>query len=151
MQVSKAYIVAGLRTAGGRRGGRLSGWHPVDLGAAVLNGLISKARMDPALIDDVLFGCVGQVNPIHILEYSCASSSLLVPPPLGLSQAGEQSFNVARNCVLASNLPESVPATSIDRQCGSSQQAVHFAAQAVRTTVPRTEDVADCNLCFLAR
>ena len=61
MQVSKAYIVAALRTAGGRRGGRLSGWHPVDMGAAVLDGLIAQAKMDPALIDDVLFGCVGQV------------------------------------------------------------------------------------------
>lgn len=62
MQVSKAYIVAGLRTAGGRRGGRLSGWHPVDMGAAVLDGLLGKVKVDPALIDDVIFGCVGQVT-----------------------------------------------------------------------------------------
>ena len=100
-----AYIVSALRTAGGKRGGRLSGWHPADLGAAVLNALVEKTKVDPALIDDVIFGCV--------------------------DQAGEQSSNIARNCVLASKLPESVPGTSIDRQCGSSQQALHFAAQAV--------------------
>jgi acetyl-CoA C-acetyltransferase len=100
-----AYIVSALRTAGGKRGGRLSGWHPVDLGATILNALVDKTKMDPALIDDVIMGCV--------------------------DQAGEQSSNIARNCVLASNLPESVPGTSIDRQCGSSQQALHFAAQAV--------------------
>lgn len=100
-----AYIVASLRTAGAKRAGRLSGWHAVDLGASILNGLIEKCKMDPALIDDVIMGCVGQ--------------------------AGEQSSNLARNCVLASNLPESVPGTTVDRQCGSSQQAVSFAAQAV--------------------
>ena len=100
-----AYIVAALRTAGGRRGGRLSGWHPVDLAAQVIDGLVSRTGADPAVIDDVIMGCV--------------------------SQAGEQSSNVARNAVLASSLPETVPGTSIDRQCGSSQQAIHFAAQAV--------------------
>ncbi len=103
--MSEAFIVAATRTAGGRRGGRLSGWHPVDLAAHVLNDLIDRTGADPALVEDVFMGCVSQV--------------------------GEQSTNVARNAVLASRLPESVPGTSIDRQCGSSQQAIHFAAQAV--------------------
>lgn len=103
--MSEAYIVAATRTAGGRRGGRLSGWHPADLAGQVLNGLLDRTDADPALIDDVIMGCVGQV--------------------------GEQALNVARNAVLASRLPESVPGTSVDRQCGSSQQAIHFAAQAV--------------------
>ena len=101
----EAYIVAATRTAGGRRGGRLAGWHPVELAARVLDALVDRAGVDPALVEDVLMGCVGQ--------------------------AGEQSTNVGRNAVLASKLPESVPGTSIDRQCGSSQQALHFAAQAV--------------------
>jgi acetyl-CoA C-acetyltransferase len=100
-----AYIVAAVRTAGGKKGGKVSGWHPVDLGATILNALLDKTGADPALIDDVIMGCVGQV--------------------------GEQGINVARNAVLASRLPESVPGTSVDRQCGSSQQALHFAAQAV--------------------
>ncbi len=103
--MSDAYIVAATRTAGGKRGGRLSGWHPVDLAAQVLNDLIDRTGADPALVEDVFMGCVSQI--------------------------GEQSSNVARNAVLASKLPESVPGTSIDRQCGSSQQAIHFAAQAV--------------------
>ena len=103
--MSEAFIVAATRTAGGRRGGRLSGWHPVDLAAQVLNDLMDRTGADPALVEDVFMGCVSQV--------------------------GEQSTNVARNAVLASRLPESVPGTSIDRQCGSSQQAIHFAAQAV--------------------
>lgn len=103
--MAEAYIVAAARTAGGRKGGRLSGWHPADLAGAVLDELVRRTDADPALIDDVIMGCVGQ--------------------------AGEQSNNVARNAVLASKLPESVPATSVDRQCGSSQQALHFAAQAV--------------------
>ncbi len=101
----EAYIVAAARTAGGRRNGRLSGWHPADLAAQVLNALIERTDIDPALVEDVIMGCVGQV--------------------------GEQASNIARNAVLASRLPESVPATSVDRQCGSSQQALHFAAQAV--------------------
>jgi acetyl-CoA C-acetyltransferase len=104
-RMSEAFIVAASRTAGGRRGGRLAGWHPVDLAAEVLNDLIDRSGADPALVEDVFMGCVSQV--------------------------GEQSTNVARNAVLASRLPESVPATSIDRQCGSSQQTLHFAAQAV--------------------
>src|SRR5512147_2078581 len=103
--MTDAFIVAALRTAGGRRNGRLSGWHPVDLAAQVIDALIARSGADPALVDDVILGCVGQ--------------------------AGEQSSNVARNVVLASSLPESVPGTSVDRQCGSSQQAIHFAAQAV--------------------
>src|SRR5690348_4821100 len=100
-----AYITAAFRTAAGRRNGRLSGWHPADLAAEVLNALVDRSGIDPAAVDDVLLGCVSQV--------------------------GEQSTNIARNAVLASKLPESVPGTSIDRQCGSSQQALHFAAQAV--------------------
>jgi acetyl-CoA C-acetyltransferase len=103
--MAEAYIVAATRTAGGRRGGRLSGWHSADLAAKVLDELVARSGADPALIDDVIVGCVGQ--------------------------AGEQAANVARNAVLASTLPESVPGTSVDRQCGSSQQALHFAAQAV--------------------
>ncbi len=103
--MADAFIVAATRTAGGRRGGRLSGWHPCDLGGAVLDALVGKLDLDPASIDDVVMGCV--------------------------TQAGEQSFNIGRNVVLSSKLPDSVPSTSVDRQCGSSQQAVHFAAQAV--------------------
>lgn len=103
--MSEAYIVATARTAGGRRAGRISGWHPADLAAQVLNALIERSGVDPAAVEDVIMGCVGQT--------------------------GEQAVNIARNAVLASKLPESVPATSVDRQCGSSQQALHFAAQAV--------------------
>ncbi len=103
--MTQAYIVAAARTAGGRRGGRLAGWHPADLAAQVLNALVDRSGIDPAQVDDVIMGCVSQI--------------------------GEQSTNVGRNAVLASRLPQSVPATTIDRQCGSSQQALHFAAQAV--------------------
>jgi acetyl-CoA C-acetyltransferase len=103
--MAEAFIVAATRTAGGRRNGRLAGWHPADLAAQVLDALVARTGADPALVEDVILGCVGQ--------------------------AGEQSTNIARNAVLASRLPESVPGTSIDRQCGSSQQALHFAAQAV--------------------
>ena len=103
--MAEAYIVATARTAGGRKGGRLAGWHPADLAASVLDSLVERTGVDPAQVEDVIMGCVGQ--------------------------AGEQATNIARNAVLASKLPESVPATSIDRQCGSSQQALHFAAQAV--------------------
>src|SRR5687768_16558882 len=103
--MAEAFIVDAVRTAGARKGGRLSGWHPADLAAAVLDALVARTGIDPATIEDVIMGCVGQ--------------------------AGEQSNNIARNAVLASRLPESVPATSVDRQCGSSQQALHFAAQAV--------------------
>ena len=103
--MGEAYIVAATRTAGGRKGGRMAGWHPADMAGKVLDSLIDKTGADPALVEDVILGCVGQ--------------------------AGEQAVNIARNAVLASKLPESVPATSVDRQCGSSQQALHFAAQAV--------------------
>ena len=103
--MAEAYIVAAARTAGGRKGGRLAGWHPADLAAVVLNELVNRAKADPAQIEDVIMGCV--------------------------MQTGEQSNNVARNAIMASKLPESVPGTSIDRLCGSSQQALHFAAQAV--------------------
>jgi acetyl-CoA C-acetyltransferase len=103
--MAEAYIVAAVRTAGGKRNGKLSGWHPADLAAQVLDELMARTGADPALVEDVIMGCVGQ--------------------------AGEQAVNIARNAVLASRLPESVPATSVDRQCGSSQQALHFAAQAV--------------------
>ncbi|MFM2119317.1 MAG: hypothetical protein RL722_785 [Pseudomonadota bacterium] len=104
-QVQEAYLVAALRTAGGKRGGRLSGWHPVDLAAQVIAALVQRTGCDPAAVDDVILGCVSQV--------------------------GEQASNVARNVALAAGLPESVPGTTVDRQCGSSQQAIHFAAQAV--------------------
>jgi len=101
----QAYIVAAARTAGGRKGGRLRDWHPADLAAVVLDELVDRAGVDPGLVEDVIMGCVMQV--------------------------GEQAINIGRNAVLASKLPESVPGTSIDRQCGSSQQALQFAAQAV--------------------
>jgi len=103
--MSEAYIVDVVRTAGGRRKGALAGVHPADLGAVVLNALVDRTGIDPAAVDDVITGCV--------------------------TQAGEQAFAFARNLVLASKLPDSVPAVTIDRQCGSSQQALHFAAQAV--------------------
>ncbi|MDI9330866.1 MAG: acetyl-CoA C-acetyltransferase [Alphaproteobacteria bacterium] len=103
--MNTAYIVAARRTAGGRRNGKLSGWHPADLAAVTLKAVMHDSGIDPTAIEDVIMGCV--------------------------SQGGEQSFNIARNAVLAAGLPESVPATSVDRQCGSSQQALHFAAQAV--------------------
>ena len=100
-----AVIVDAVRTPGGKRHGKLSGWHPVDLAAEVLKALVKRNDVDPALIDDVIMGCVSQV--------------------------GAQGVNIARNAVLAAGFPESVPGTSVDRQCGSSQQAVHFAAQGV--------------------
>jgi len=103
--MGEAFIVDAVRTAGGRKGGRLREAHPADLAAATLDGLVRRTGIDPAQIDDVILGCVGQ--------------------------AGEQAVNVARNAVLASSLPQSVPATSVDRQCGSSQQAIHFAAATV--------------------
>ena len=103
--MTDAFIVAAARTAGGRRKGALAGVHPADLGGIVLDALVERSGIDPAAIEDVIAGCV--------------------------SQAGEQSFALGRNMVLASGLPDSVPAVTIDRQCGSSQQALHFAAQAV--------------------
>ncbi len=110
--MAEAYIVDAVRTAGGRRNGRLRDIHSADLGALALNALLDRTGIDPAAIEDVIMGCV--------------------------TQAGEQSNQVGRNAVLASRLPVSVPAVTIDRQCGSSQQAVHFAAQAV---LSGTQDV----------
>jgi len=103
--MAEAYIVEAVRTAGGRRNGALSGWHPADLAGEVLSAIVDRSGIDPAVIDDVILGCV--------------------------TQAGEQGFAFARNAVLASRLPQSVPAVTVDRQCGSSQQALQFAAQAV--------------------
>jgi acetyl-CoA acyltransferase len=100
-----AVIVAAARTPIGRRGGGLSGIHPVDLAAQLLSGFADRSGIDPAWIDDVVWGCVSQV--------------------------GEQAWNVGRNAVLAAGWPETIPGTTLDRQCGSSQQAVHFAAAAV--------------------
>src|SRR5579864_4158980 len=103
--MQEAYIVDAVRTPVGRRGGGLSGVHPADLGAAALTALIDRTGVDPAAVEDVVFGCVDAIGP----------------------QAGD----IARTCWLAAGLPEEVPGTTIDRQCGSSQQALHFAAQAV--------------------
>jgi acetyl-CoA acyltransferase len=100
-----AVIVDAVRTAGGKRNGKLSGWHPADLAAETLKALAERNDLDPALVEDVIMGCVMQV--------------------------GSQGLNVGRNAVLAAGWPESVPATTIDRQCGSSQQSAHFAAQGV--------------------
>jgi acetyl-CoA acyltransferase len=100
-----AVIVDAVRTPLGKRGGRLKDWHPVDLAAETLVALQQRTGIDPALVEDVIMGCVMQV--------------------------GEQGVNVARNAVLAAGWPETVPGTTVDRQCGSSQQAAHFAAQAV--------------------
>ncbi|MBZ5611159.1 MAG: acetyl-CoA C-acyltransferase [Acidobacteriia bacterium] len=101
----EAVIVDAIRTPVGRRDGALKGWHPVDLLGHTLKAVVQRSKLDPALVDDVIAGCVGQV--------------------------GEQAYNVARNAVLAAGFPESVPGTTVDRQCGSSQQAAHFAAQGV--------------------
>lgn len=103
--MTEAYIVSATRTAGGRRNGRVSGWHPVDLGAAVLDEVVRRAGIPGDAVEDVIMGCV--------------------------TQTGEQGLHVGRNAVLASGLPRSVPAVTIDRQCGSSQQAIQFATQAV--------------------
>ncbi len=100
-----AVIVDAVRTPGGRRNGKLTDWHPADLAAHVLKALEERNGLDPAIVDDVIMGCVMQV--------------------------GEQSLNIGRNAVLAAGWPETVPATTVDRQCGSSQQALHFAAQGV--------------------
>jgi acetyl-CoA acyltransferase len=100
-----AVIVEAVRTPIGKRNGALASWHPADLSALVLKALAERSGIDPALVDDVIWGCVGQV--------------------------GEQSTNIARNAVLTAGWPESVPGTTVDRQCGSSQQALHFAAAGV--------------------
>src|SRR5580704_13688654 len=103
--MTDAVIVDAVRTPGGKRNGKLRNWHAADLASEPLKALAERNDLDPALIDDVIMGCVMQV--------------------------GEQSLNVARNAVLAAGFPESVPGTTIDRQCGSSQQALHFGAQGV--------------------
>ena len=103
--MAQAYIVDAVRTAGGRRNGRLAGLHPTTLAAIALDAVVDRSRIDPGAVEDVIMGCV--------------------------TQAGEQSTNVGRGAVLASKLPQHVPAVTIDRQCGSSQQSLHFAAQAV--------------------
>ncbi len=100
-----AVIVDAVRTPVGRRGGRLSAWHPVDLAAQPLRALVERSGLDPALIEDVIMGCTMTV--------------------------GEQAMNIGRNAALAAGFPDTVPGTTVDRQCGSAQQAVHFAAQAV--------------------
>jgi acetyl-CoA acyltransferase len=104
-----AVIVDVVRTAAGRRNGGLSGWHPADLAGETLKALVERNGLDPALVDDVIMGCVSQV--------------------------GHQAVNVGRNAVLAAGFPETVPATTVDRQCGSSQQAAHFAAQGIMAGV----------------
>lgn len=103
----EAFIVDAVRTAGGRRNGRLRDWHPADLAGSVIDALLDRGGIDPAAVEDVVFGCVQQV--------------------------GQQSQNIARTAALSSRLPLHVPGVTIDRQCGSSQQAVHFAAQAVQS------------------
>ena len=113
-----AFIVRVARTAAGKRNGALSHYHPAVLGAKVVDALVDRAAFDPSVVDDVIWGCVSQV--------------------------GAQSANLGRNVVLSSNLPISVPGTTVDRQCGSSQQAIHFAAQAVMSG---TQDVVIAGGC----
>src|SRR5256885_6894669 len=100
-----AVVVGAVRSPVGRRNGGLAGLHPVDLSAQVLQGLVARAGIEPGLVEDVIWGCVAQV--------------------------GEQGLNVGRQAVLAAGWPEEIPATTVDRQCGSSQQAAHFAAAGV--------------------
>ncbi|HEV2311257.1 MAG TPA: thiolase family protein [Acidimicrobiia bacterium] len=103
--MTSAVVVDAVRTPLGRRNGKLKDWHPVDLAAFVLQSIVERNSLDPALVDDVIMGCVSQV--------------------------GEQAINIGRDALLAAGFPESVPGTTVDRQCGSSQQAAHFAAQGV--------------------
>jgi len=103
--MAEAYIVDAIRTATGRKKGSLAGWHPADLGAIPIRALVERTGIDPAAVDDVIWGCVDAIGP----------------------QAG----NVGRSCWLVAGYPEAVPGVTVDRQCGSSQQAIHFAAQAV--------------------
>src|SRR5499427_10350451 len=103
--MNDAYIVDAVRSPVGKRGGALAGIHPADLGAHSIRALIERTGVDPAAVDDVVFGCVDTIGP----------------------QAGD----IARTCWLVAGYPDDVPGTTVDRQCGSSQQAVHFAAQAV--------------------
>ena len=103
--MTEAVIVDAVRTPGGKRNGQLKDWHPAALAAETLKALQQRNNLDPAMVDDVIMGCVMQV--------------------------GEQSLNIGRNAVLAAGWPEEVPSTTVDRQCGSSQQSMHFAAQGV--------------------
>jgi len=103
--MASAVIVDAVRTPLGRRNGKLKDWHPVDLAAHTLRALLERNDLDPAIVDDVIMGCVSQV--------------------------GDQAVNIGRNALLAAGFPESVTGTTVDRQCGSSQQAAHFAAQGV--------------------
>src|SRR5881227_4325881 len=103
--MATAVIVDAVRTALGKRNGKLKDWHPVDLAAETLKALVQRSDLDPELVEDVIMGCV--------------------------MQTGEQGLNIARNAALAAGFPESVVGTSVDRQCGSSQQSAHFAAQGV--------------------
>src|SRR5256886_13581006 len=103
--MATAVIVDAVRTAGGKRNGKLKDWHPVDLAAETLKALVQRNDLDPALVEDVIMGCV--------------------------MQTGEEGLNIARSAALAAGFPESVVGTSVDRQCGSSQQSAHFAAQGV--------------------
>jgi acetyl-CoA acyltransferase len=103
--VAEAVVIDAVRTATGKRGGALAGWHPVDLAAEVLTALVERTGVDPGVVDDVVMGCVSQV--------------------------GEQAGNIARNAILTAGFPESVCGTTVDRACGSSQQAIHFAAQGI--------------------
>src|SRR5579871_4105555 len=103
--MNEAYIVDAVRTPVGKRGGGLSAVHPADLGAAAITALVERTGIDPAAVEDVIFGCVDTIGP----------------------QAGD----IARTCWLSAGLPDEVPGVTVDRQCGSSQQALHFAAQAV--------------------
>src|SRR6478735_4095873 len=103
--MAEAVIVEAVRSPVGKRNGALSGVHPAELSAQVLNGLVERAGVDPALVDDVIWGCV--------------------------MQAGEQALDIARTALLTAGWPESVPGVTVDRQCGSSQQSVHFAAAGV--------------------
>jgi len=105
MTPADAFIVGAVRTPIGRRNGGLAGVHPVDLAAHALRALVDRTGVDPGAVDDVIMGCVSQIGP--------------------------QTLDIARNAWLSAGLPESVPGVTVDRQCGSSQQAVHFAAQAV--------------------
>ena len=135
--MNTAVIIDAVRSPLGKRNGKLKNWHPVDLAAEILQKLVERNNLDPALIDDVVMGCVMQV--------------------------GEQSLNVARSAVLAAGWPDTVPGTTVDRQCGSSQQAAHFAAQGViagaydiviasgvevMTRVPMGASVSDRNYGF---
>ena len=107
--MAEAFIVDAVRTPIGKRNGSLRGWHPVDLAGLVVEALVKRTGVDPGAVDDVVWGCVSQV--------------------------GEQTGNIGRWAALAGGLPESVPGTTVDRQCGSSQQALHFAAQGVMAGV----------------